>query len=215
MPDLIAQGIEAQQRWRRTLPEGEAIVVGRLGGIWAVPWDHQVSRHHARLLWSGGRLEVARLADARNAIFLRGQEIDRFNLAPGEHFVIGQTTFTLADQQVNVSIDAPAPLQQQSFSSQYLKQVQFRNPDYRIEVLSRLPDVISGATGDQELFVRLVSMLLAGVPRANAAAVVAVDSEGDEGKTSKDAKKVKRKIGRKRSRAKSQAAYRSPAPRPA
>ena len=48
-------------------------------------------------------------------------------------------------------------------------------------MLSRLPDVISGAAGDQELFVRLVSMLLAGVPRADAAAVVAVEGEGREG----------------------------------
>ncbi len=31
MPDLIAQGIEAQQRWRRALPEGQPIVLGRLG----------------------------------------------------------------------------------------------------------------------------------------------------------------------------------------
>ena len=54
--------------------------------------------------------------------------------------------------------------------------MQFRNPDHRIEVLSRLPDVISGAAGDTELVVRLVSMLLAGVPRADAAAVVAVES---------------------------------------
>ena len=127
-----------------------------------MPWDQQVSRRHARLLWNGNRLEVDRLPDARNPLFLRGTEVDRFTLAPGEHFVIGQTTFTLADQQVNVTADAPAPVQQQSFSAQYLKQVQFRNPDHRIEVLSRLPDVISGATGDQELFVRLVSMLLGG-----------------------------------------------------
>ena len=62
MPDLIAQGIEAQQRWRRTLPEGEPIVLGRLGGVWAVPWDHQVSRRHASLLWNGGRLEVVAAA---------------------------------------------------------------------------------------------------------------------------------------------------------
>ena len=112
-------------------------------------------------------------------MFLRGIEVDRCAIEPGEHFVIGQTTFTLADQQVNVTADAPAPVQQQSFSSQYLKQVHFRNPDHRIEVLSRLPDVISGAAGDQELFVRLVSMLLAGVPRADAAAVVAVERRGE------------------------------------
>jgi adenylate cyclase len=188
MPDLIAQGIEPQQRWRRTLPEGEPVVLGRQGSAWAVPWDHHVSRRHVELLWNGSRLTVVRLAEARNPLFLRGKETDRCWLAPGEHFVIGQTTFTLADQQVNVTTDAPAPMQQQSFSSQYLKQVQFRNPDYRIEVLSRLPDVISGAAGDQELFVRLVSMLLAGVPRADAAAVVSVDeiAESDAGRGARD-----------------------------
>lgn len=181
MSDLIAQGVEAQWRWRRMLPEGEPIVLGRVGGVWAVPWDQQVSRHHVRLLWDGNRLEVLLLAEARNPLFLRGQEVDHCTLAPGEHFVIGQTTVTVADQQVNVTSDAPEPVQQQSFSAQYLKQVQFRNPDHRIEVLSRLPDVISGATGDLELFVRLVNMLLAGVLRADAAAVVAaVESEGEE-----------------------------------
>jgi adenylate cyclase len=183
MPDLIAQGTEAQQRWRRTLPEGETIVLGRLGGVWAVPWDRQVSHRHASLLWNGTVLEVVRLPDARNPLFLRGMETERCRIEPGEHFVIGQTTFTLADQQVNVTADAPAPVQQQSFSSQYLKEVHFRNPDHRIEVLSRLPDVISGAAGDQELFVRLVSMLLAGVPRADAAAVVAAETgEGERGR---------------------------------
>ncbi len=181
MPDLIAQGTEAQHRWRRTLPDGEPVVLGRLVGGWGVPWDQQVSRRHASLLWTGKRLEVARLPDARNPLFLRGAPADRFSLGPGEHFVIGQTTFTLADQQVSVAADAPAPVQQQSFSAQYLKQVQFRNPDHRIEVLSRLPDVISGAAGDEELFVRLVSMLLAGVPRADAAAVVAVETEAARG----------------------------------
>ncbi len=70
MPDLIAQGTEAQQRWRRTLPEGETIVLGRLGGVWAVPWDRQVSHRHARLLWNGSALEVTRLPDARNPVFL-------------------------------------------------------------------------------------------------------------------------------------------------
>lgn len=177
MPDLIAQGTEAQQRWRRPLPEGQEIVLGRIGGVWAVPWDHQVSRRHVELEWDGQRLKVKRLPDAKNPVFLGGKENDRFEISPGEHFVVGQTTFTLADQQVDVSIDQPAPVQQQSFSAQYLKGVQFRNPDHRIEVLSRLPDVISGAAGDKELFVRLVSMLLAGVPRADAAAVVAADGD--------------------------------------
>jgi len=175
MPDLIAQGTEPQQRWRRSLPERQEIVLGRAGGAWGVPWDHQVSRRHLRVQWTGTRLEVARLPEARNPVYFRGREEERFALVPGEHFVVGQTTFTLADQRVSISVDVPAPVQQQSFSAQYLKEVRFRNPDHRLEVLSRLPEVISGAAGDAELFVRLVTVLLAGVPRADAAAVVAAD----------------------------------------
>ncbi len=174
MPDLIAQGEEPQQRWRRPLAEGQSVLLGRSGGGWTVPWDAQVSRRHVRLCWDGRRLEVRREPGARNPVYLRGQEVEQFELQPGEHFVIGQTTFTLADQRVTLTATAPRPVQQQSFSAQYLRQVPFRNPDRRIEVLSRLPEVISGAAGDRELFVRLVTMLLAGVPRAQAAAVVAV-----------------------------------------
>jgi adenylate cyclase len=157
------------------------VVLGRTG-IWAVPWDPHISRQHVRLWLAGNRLEVTRLAQTRNPVYYQGRDSARFHLRPGDHFVIGETTFTLADQRANVTADAPQPFQQQAFSAQYLKQVQFRNPDYRIEVLSRLPDVISEANGEQELCVRLVSMLLAGVPRADTAAVVAVEAaaEGDD-----------------------------------
>ncbi|MBN2473819.1 MAG: hypothetical protein JXB62_04385 [Pirellulales bacterium] len=177
MPDLIAQGVEPQQRWRRSLPQEQPVLLGRVAGVWAAPWDQHISRQHVRLQWTGGGLQVTRLPRTRNPVFFSGREEARFTLRPGEHFVIGQTTFTLADQRVSITADAPEPVQQQSFSAQYLKQVQFRNPDHRIEVLSRLPEVISGAAGDVELFVRLVSMLLAGIPRADAAAVVAVDGD--------------------------------------
>jgi len=177
MADLIAQGEDPQHRWRRVLPDDEEVVLGRTAGMWAVAWDPHISRRHAELRLSGRALEVKRLESARNPVYFRGKDSDRFSLRPGEHFVIGRTTFTLSDQRVNVTSDAPQPDQQQSFSAQYLKQVQFRNPDHRIEVLTRLPGVISGAADDAELCVRLVSMLLAGAPRAETAAVVAV--EGD------------------------------------
>jgi len=177
MPDLIAQGVEAQQRWRRKLAEGQSVVLGRTAGAWAVPWDHQISRRHAQVQWTGVRLEVLRTPEARNPIYFGGKEVQRCLLEPGDHFVIGQTTFTLADQQVNVTACAPQPVQQQSFSPQALRQVPFRNPDHRLEVLTRLPEVISGAAGDSELVVRLVGMLLAGVVRADAAAVVAAEAD--------------------------------------
>ena len=180
MPDLIAQGAEPQQRWRRGLSAGQSFVVGRVAGVWSVPWDHHVSRQHVRLRLTDDGLEVTRLPDARNPVYFRGRNEDQFLVKPGEHFVVGQTTFALADQRAEITADGPEPVQQQSFSSSYLKEVQFRNPDRRIEVLCRLPDVISGADGDAELCVRLVSMLLAGVPRADAAAVVAIEDHLDK-----------------------------------
>ena len=180
MADLIAQGPEAQQRWRRVLPEGESLVLGRAALSWAVPWDPHVSRAHAGLRWTGSRLEVSRLPEAANPIYFRGKDAKRFVVVPGEQFVIGDTKFTLADQRVNLTVDEPQPIQQQSFNAQSLKQIHFRNPDHRIEVLSRLPEVLSAVTGDRELCVGVISMLLAGVPRADAAAVVKVDGEAGE-----------------------------------
>jgi len=174
MPDLIAQGPEPQQRWRRPIPEEQEVLLGRTDTTWSVPWDGQISRRHAQLRWDGETLLVTREPNTRNPIYLGGRETEHFELRPGEHFVIGQTTFTLARQRVAMTVAAPKPTQQQSFSSKYLRQVPFRNPDRRIEVLSRLPEVISGAAGERELFVRLVTMLLAGIPRAQAAAVADV-----------------------------------------
>jgi adenylate cyclase len=64
---------------------------------WAVPWDSSISRHHAILrVIQGDRLQVTRDPRARNPIFYRGKPRDQFVVVPGEHFVIGQTTFTLA-----------------------------------------------------------------------------------------------------------------------
>ncbi|TWT74328.1 adenylate/guanylate cyclase domain-containing protein [Allorhodopirellula solitaria] len=64
---------------------------------WAVLWDTSISRHHAILKpLSGDRLQVTRDPRSRNPIFYRGKPRDRFVVVPGEHFVIGQTTFTLA-----------------------------------------------------------------------------------------------------------------------
>jgi len=175
MADLIAQGEQLSQRWRRVLPEGDPVTLGRAPGIWAVPWDPLISRHHADLVWNGNQLSVTQLSEARNPLFFRGKPCDRLTLQPGEHFVIGDTSFTLTVQRADVVADAPMPVQQQAFSSQYLKAIAFRNPDHRLEILSRLPEVISGATDDKELCVRLVSMLLAGVPRTETAAVVTTD----------------------------------------
>jgi adenylate cyclase len=174
MADLIAQGMSTQQRWRRTLPEGKPVLLGRTGGVWAVPWDDQISRRHAELCWRGGRLLVRREPTARNPIFVRGQAVDTFELKPGECFVSGDTTFTVTDAQASIVAQPSPPVVEHAFGAQDLQKVPFRDADRRLDILSRLPEVISGATTDAELFIRLGNMLLAGIPQADAVAVVAV-----------------------------------------
>ena len=176
MPDLIAQGIKQESRWRRSLPVGTKIVLGRASGTWSVPWDENISRRHVELLWTGDHAEVCRLASASNPVFHEGDAVQQFDLRAGDHFVIGTTTFTLTDEEIQISLDAPRPVTEQTFSPEYLRQVAFRNADQRIQVLARLPDIISGASSDNELFTRLNNVLLTGIRRATAAAIVTMDT---------------------------------------
>ncbi len=182
MPDLIAQGSEPRDRWRRPLIAHAPVVIGRHCGQWDVPWDILVSRCHAELTWNGNELIVTRLQTAHNPIFFRGEQRDRCQLRPGEHFVIGSTTFSLVDQKIDIlREDHLAAANEEAYTSAYLKQdVHYRDADRRIEVLSRLPELIEGATDDQELLVRLVSFLLAGIVHADTAAIVAVEQNGSE-----------------------------------
>ncbi|MCI0358580.1 MAG: adenylate/guanylate cyclase domain-containing protein [Planctomycetaceae bacterium] len=176
MPDLIAQGPLPEQRWRRKLPPGATLVIGRAAGIWSTPWDERISRKHVELTWLEGRAHVSVAADARNPVFFRGHKADKFDLRPGDHFVIGQTTFTLVDERANVAQDLPRPAGERTFTIEELRGQPFQHADKRIDVLSRLPDIISGSASEQEMLVRLVNLLLTGVERASAAAVVEVGS---------------------------------------
>src|SRR5688572_15793617 len=110
MADLIAQGSQPQFRWRRRLPPGAPQVLGRASHPWSTPWDERISRKHAELTWNEGRLHVRLLPDARNPIFYRGRRSDKFEIQPGDHFVIGETTFTLANEKVLVGANDPAPM---------------------------------------------------------------------------------------------------------
>jgi len=180
MPDLIAQGSEPRERWRRPLPSGEPFYIGRTADEWATPWDDRISRIHAEVTWKGDKLHVKKLPSARNPIFVRGRTQEEFSLRPGEHFVIGHTRFMITDERANVAFDS-RPVTERTFSPQYLRKIRFRDADKRIDVLSRLPDLIAGAGSDQELFVRLVNVLLTGISRASAAAVVKAHPDAPKG----------------------------------
>jgi len=171
MADLIAQGKLPEHRWRRPLPVGEPIVLGRSAGLWAVPWDKHISRRHAELVWDGRRLQVKKFPEAKNPIFFHGRQAAECRVLPEEHFVIGQTSFLLVDQPWSWAGEGGSPIYEHQYSYPDLASVQFRNPDSRLEVLSRLPEVLAESVSDEDMCVRLVSMLLAGLPHAEAAAV--------------------------------------------
>lgn len=179
MPDLIAQGPAPTDRWRRTLPKtegaGNVIILGRTAVGWSVPWDDRISRNHAKLIWNGKRLEISRLIDSRNPIFYRGLRKDEFDIGIGEHFVIGLTTFSLVDQRIRVmsQSDEPPALTELSYAPALLRQTRYRDADRRIDVLSRLPEIISGSSTDEELCVRVVNVLMQGIPQAALVALIA------------------------------------------
>ncbi|TWU01412.1 adenylate/guanylate cyclase domain-containing protein [Neorhodopirellula pilleata] len=255
MPDLIAQGTERDSRWRRGLPElaaGRDVLIGReprtsfevaqrrhVAAIpWSIPWDKTISRHHAVLtLLEGDRVRVTKDPRGRNPIFYRGQPRETFVVVPGEHFVIGETTFTLArrpgftagvspaqtgaDQAVSVRrgnapegdtskaaegftpggdadtgdasglpMNPPAvpmgDVTEMAFAASALRQRSFRDTQTRIDLLARLPDLVAGSVGDEELFARVTDALLRATPSASAVAIVKASLPDESHGTSQD-----------------------------
>jgi adenylate cyclase len=179
MLELIAQGPTIDNRWRRTLP-GATIDLGRSTEAYRVPWDSQISRRHVRVTASEHRLHVEKYPDAANPVFFNGKEVVDFHVHPGEHFVIGNTSFMLASDQAFGSMSAPDPIRQQTFSADFLEQVQYRDADRRIEILNRLPELISNANDSNELLIGMVNTLMSGIVSATSIGVVRVHSKSDE-----------------------------------
>ena len=178
MMDLIAVGREPRQRWRMRLQPGETYILGRdHEGVLVVPWDQRISRRHARLTLSQDQLLVQSLPETRNPICFGGQDVESCELQPGEHFVIGETSFQFASAQWTAPTPSTSPVDEVTFSRQALRGVRFRDADKRIEVLANLPEVIWGARTDSELLSRLVNLLLAGIVAAEAAAIVSWNAD--------------------------------------
>ena len=182
MPDLIAQGSSSKDRWRRELPDptrGIEIVIGRTEADWTVPWDGMISRSHVRLMpLTDGRVRVRAMASARNPVFHHGDKVSEFVLVPGEHFVVGNTTFTLANRPGASDAPATGDVTEHAYDHVALRRRRFRDAGSRIEMLSHLPDLILGSGSDEELLVRVASVLLQATPSASAVAIAAVSPSG-------------------------------------
>ncbi len=174
MPELVVCGPEPMQRWRRPIPLGEVIRVGRAPRSgWAVPWDALISREHAELQLVNSLLRVRRLDASRNPIYYQDADNTDFLVKPGEQFRIGRTVFQLVAAELEE--DAPSPSAERSFHPDELRKVAFQNADQRLEVLAKLPKAIMQTTTDEDLASRVVSLVLEAIPTAEAASVVVFD----------------------------------------
>ena len=173
---LVAQGGEASQRWRKLLAGGGVYSVGRdaLNEL-PVPWEQSASRRQATVRCNGQTIEVEQISAAANPTYVRGEPVTRCTLKPGEHFVVGGTRFLLVE--ADASSASNDVVEEVTFTRKQLQQVRYRDADRRLEVLSRLPEVIAGAVNDKELTSRVCGMLLAGIPHAEAVAVVSLDEQ--------------------------------------
>lgn len=174
MAELVVCGPEPMQRWRRPIPPGETIRLGRAPRSgWAVPWDALISREHAELQMVSGQVRVRRLDASRNPIYYQEAESSDFLLSAGEQFRIGRTMFQVVS--ADLSDDSKSPASERSFHPDELRKVAFQNADLRLEVLAKLPKAIAQTSTDEDLASRVVGLLLEAIPTAEAAAVVAFD----------------------------------------
>lgn len=155
------------------------MTLGRAAGIWTVPWDPFVSRRHVELTWRNGRLDVRQLEPFHNPVYFRGAARQQFEMDVGEHFVIGETTFTLAEDP-RAAVELNRPVKEQAFAPHELARLRYRHANQRMDVLGRLPDLIANSNDNNDLFVGLVNILLAGVNRSDVAALVVVDPDEED-----------------------------------
>lgn len=171
--DLIATGPEEGQQQRvRLSPDGECVVGRTRSTGMRVDWESSLSREHVSVTLAGDTPRVTRLPSAANPVFHNGEACDEFDLSPGDSFAIGETQFRLVEHADADSSQASRVVEEVRFESSQLRNIRFSDADKRIEVLTHLPSVIQRTRTDDEFFQTVVDLLLAGIPTAEAVAVV-------------------------------------------
>ncbi len=184
MAQLIATGPVGQTQ-RATLPpveDGRTLAIGRRD--WPLPWERFLSAAHATVQpLPGGRARVRRAEGVTNPLFFRGRPASKFDMVAGEHFVIGQTTFTLTLGDGSPVVPPPVgephrsgsaagELTEFAFAPERLRKAAFRDASSRIELLSRLPDLIEGSGDAEQLVARVGSLLARGCETAQSVCVL-------------------------------------------
>ena len=132
-------------------------------------------RRHVRLEWTGKTLNIERLPGVTNPVYFAGQEIERVQLRLGEHFVIGQTTFTLVDELAGFDAGLNPMVTERTYTLQNIRHHRFLDPGARLEIISKLPEHIAKSTSDREIYELLVRTLFEGIPSAETAALCSLE----------------------------------------
>ena len=173
MFDLIVMGPDHRQRIRLPLTDERILTIGRSDDAdIPVAWETMLSRQHLHLIAGDDQVSVRKIAEAANPVFVSGIATSEFTLNDGDAFVVGSTEFRLAASQADDSSQLDRLLEEIRFDAGQLQQIPFSDADKRIEVLTHLPSVIWGTRTDEDFFMRVAQLLLAGIPRAEAVAIV-------------------------------------------
>ena len=186
---ISISGPDPSQRIQKVLHEGEVVRVGRAPQHgWTIPWDLAISREHVDLCWADGKLRVAMTPGARNPIVYRNRITKELYITAGDWFQIGVTTFQavgaasrptgeLDEHTIGVDFaeDPGAAVEEHAYSEDELRKVAFRNTEQQLEILSKLPRMISESHSDEELGGLVSRLLLDAISQAEAVAVAHFD----------------------------------------
>ncbi|MBI2477709.1 MAG: hypothetical protein HYV60_03395, partial [Planctomycetia bacterium] len=186
---ISISGPDPSQRIQKVLNEGEVLRIGRAPqNGWAIPWDLAISREHADICWAAGTLRVVTLPAARNPIVYRNRMTKELSITAGDWFQIGATTFqavgvthqpTAKPNEDTVGVDSyeePGKVMEaHAYSEDELRKIAFRNSEQQMEILAKLPRLISGSHSDEELGGLVSQLLLDAISEAEAVAVAHFD----------------------------------------
>jgi adenylate cyclase len=123
------------------------------------------------------------MENATNPIIIDGESFREMKIDVGGEFLIGATKFRLvgevepeASSDVDMSEDEPLN-GLQTYQSDELNEFQFSDPIRQMDMLARLPKMITGSTSDEELAGLLVDVLLETIPAGVATAVMRYDGD--------------------------------------
>ena len=165
MFDLIAYREQTGNRQRFVLTVGDHLL-GRSERVeLSMPWEPCLSMHHLRLAVAEQHIDAHDTGS--NPVFFRGEIQKEFRLRDGDCFVVGETVFQIARYAEADSSTQDRMIEEIAFDAGQLSNIPFSDADKRIEVLTHLPELIQDTHTEEDFFLKIAQLLLAGVPRSD------------------------------------------------